>query len=712
MKNKATERLDAGVQTSAQPARVSRWPTLWCAAALLWCAWWYCHEASQGLLFLTVGLAAVAAALPRPAPHTVRWVVWLSLLVAVAFFAANVSRLIPPEGTVGDARVPDRIVTLLFALGAASLFFSPRANGVTMVAVAGLPMVMMVLGREGNAVGAVDGSTALLLIWLFIGLVVVADLVQRLTSPCGREQPSPGAGDAMWRLASLAGVLALAYVLRAPVEQGALFVQKKVFGWVTNTGEGVGNRRGSELSLKQPPPADFSGRMRVMLLVQADRFPGYLRESVFTTYAGGRWQAPKPGAELRQDGAALTGGRQAAYRLGSVGPQERALLWQVEVMAPQLLGGFCLPGSAVRLQCEGPAPLADADGTVTAAVTLPDRFETEVVTRRVAASVYPLPDGGGDPAYLNVPPSLAGAVSNWVSACDGLAGEKRVAAAGARVEAFFQTNFIYRLGVALCSTPDPLVDFMKRREGSCTYFASAAALMFRSCGMPTRVVGGYVCCGWNPWLNRWVVRERESHAWVEVWDLSAKRWLLVDPTPACGNPAALPGPGRMRFAADLLVAAWKRLVTGLKGMNVLEAIADMGETLFIFLWHTVWSLAGAVVLAGFSAVWWVRRRSRKKPQAKDERLRTEMTEAMCGIARKRVPGHLRRRACEGWDLWLGRIGPDLPVPLFTEMREWAESYQALRYSERMDELAARRWLVRARQAKGGLARASVNLRRP
>ena len=696
MNKEATEVYgNAGAERSALS---SRWPMLCCAAALLWCAWWYCRDASQGLLYLTVGVTAVAAVMPRPAPHTVRWVIWLTLLMAVACLAANVTRLVPPEGTLGDARVPDRAVTLMYALGAASLFFRPRTNGVTLVAVAGLPMIMMVVSRDGDAAGVVDRGTALLLIWGFVALAVAADLAQRLGSTHQAGRSAPGAREVMFRLVALAGVLALAYFMRAPVEQAALFVQKKVFGLVTTTGEGGGNRRGNELSLKQPPPSDFLGRMRVLMLIQADHFPGYLRESVFTTYAGGRWLAPKPGAELRQAGPMLVGARQADYQLGVMGPQETASHWRIEVMAPQLLGGFCLPGSALTLRCEGLPPLADADGAVTSGEAIPERFEADVAVRRVAASVYPLPTGTSDPAYLSMPTNLVEAVSNWVASCDGLAGETRVAVAGERVEAFFQTNFTYRLGVALRPMPDPLVDFMKRREGSCTYFASAAALMFRSCGKPTRVVAGYVSCGRNPWLNRWVVRERERHAWVEVWDAPVSRWLLVDPTPACGHPTALPEPGRMQFAADLLIAVWKRLVAGLKGGSLLMALADMGETLFAFLWHMVWSLAGAVVLAGFAAVWWLRRRSRKRPVTETDRLRAEMTDAMCKLARRAVPARLCRRACEGWDTWLGRIGPELPAPLLAELNEWTESYQVLRYRERLDEAAVRKWIAHARRA--------------
>ena len=694
--NRATTESQSGAG-ALRPAQTGRWPVLCCAAALLWCAWWYCRDASQGLFFLTAVLTAVAVVLPRPAPPRARWVIWLSLLIVVASLAANVPRLVSPEGALGDARVPDRVVTFFFALGVASLFFRLRINGITLMAVAGLPMVMRVVSRVGTGAGTVDGSDALLLIWGFITLTVAADLVQRVVLPHGSERTAPGTREVLSQLVVLAGVLVLAYVLRTPVEQSALFVQKNLFSLGRNAGDRDEERLGNELSLNQAPPSDFFERTRALMLIRADHFPGYLRERVFSVYAGGRWLASKSGAELHKAATAQARGRQAEYALGAAGTESTSAHWRIEVMAPRMLGGFCLPGSAVILRCEGLPPLADADGAVTAGEQLPDRFEAEVVARRVAASVYPLPDGMSDPAYLMVPTNLAEEVSHWVASCEGLAGETRAAVAGERVEAFFQTNFTYRLGVTLRPKPDPLVDFMKRREGSCAYFASAAALMFRTCGMPTRVVGGYVCCGWNPWLDRWVVRERERHAWVEVWDAPARRWLLVDPTPACGKPSALSEAGRMRFAADLLVAAWKRIAVGLQGTNLLTVISELGELLASFFWQTVCSVAGVVVVVGFAAIRWLRRRSHKRPLSEAERRRAGLTQAMCKIARRAVPARLSRRACEGWDSWLGRIGPELPAQRLAELQEWVESYQAIRYRERLDETAVRHWLAHARR---------------
>jgi hypothetical protein len=221
--------------------------------------------------------------------------------------------------------------------------------------------------------------------------------------------------------------------------------------------------------------------------------------------------------------------------------------------------------------------------------------------------------------------------------------------------------------------------------------------MLRSLKIPSRLVCGYVCSGWNPWLDRWVVREREGHAWVEAWDASEGRWLLADPTPPEGHPMALDKPGAVRLAFDYLLAGWRRLLAGLTTVNFLATLADAGETFFLFLWHTVWSPAGAVVLSGFAVIGWLRRRVLRSRLSPEERLRAELAYAMARVERHAVPERLRRLASESWEAWLQRVEPDVPAALFAELRGLTERYQDVRYRAELDAPVAQRWLGSVRQ---------------
>ncbi len=97
---------------------------------------------------------------------------------------------------------------------------------------------------------------------------------------------------------------------------------------------------------------------------------------------------------------------------------------------------------------------------------------------------------------------------------------------------------------------DPIEDFVSRNpRGHCEYFATALALMLRSCGIPCRLIVGYRTEEWNPLGRFFQVRQYHAHTWVEayipiskipqdmkvnpqLWEGAPGAWLRLDPTPA------------------------------------------------------------------------------------------------------------------------------------------------------------------------------------
>ena len=77
---------------------------------------------------------------------------------------------------------------------------------------------------------------------------------------------------------------------------------------------------------------------------------------------------------------------------------------------------------------------------------------------------------------------------------------------------------------------DPVLYFLNEsRRGYCMHYASAAALMLRSLGIPARYVSGFVAdCVPNRQVS---VPDRAAHAWVEVW-LDGFGWYPMEVTPA------------------------------------------------------------------------------------------------------------------------------------------------------------------------------------
>ena len=69
------------------------------------------------------------------------------------------------------------------------------------------------------------------------------------------------------------------------------------------------------------------------------------------------------------------------------------------------------------------------------------------------------------------------------------------------------------------------------REGYCEYYASAMAVMARAVGIPARVAAGYGQGEYNPDTEAYRVREKNAHAWVEVY-FPRFGWVEFEPTAA------------------------------------------------------------------------------------------------------------------------------------------------------------------------------------
>ena len=86
---------------------------------------------------------------------------------------------------------------------------------------------------------------------------------------------------------------------------------------------------------------------------------------------------------------------------------------------------------------------------------------------------------------------------------------------------------------------DPIEYFLfEGKEGFCNYYASAQVLMLRSIGIPARLAVGYAQGEPNLQSNMYTVRERDLHAWPEVY-FPGYGWIEFEPT---GNQQPLDRP--------------------------------------------------------------------------------------------------------------------------------------------------------------------------
>ncbi|MBI4830172.1 MAG: transglutaminase domain-containing protein, partial [Candidatus Lindowbacteria bacterium] len=114
------------------------------------------------------------------------------------------------------------------------------------------------------------------------------------------------------------------------------------------------------------------------------------------------------------------------------------------------------------------------------------------------------------------------------------------------IQGFLETRYKYSLYLSRPLTNDPLYDFLfVNRSGHCEYFATAMAVMARIVGVPSRVAKGFQKGEWNNNGGFFEVRQRDAHAWVEVY-FPDYGWVEFDPSP--------------RFAADQYIESKRSLI--------------------------------------------------------------------------------------------------------------------------------------------------------
>lgn len=97
----------------------------------------------------------------------------------------------------------------------------------------------------------------------------------------------------------------------------------------------------------------------------------------------------------------------------------------------------------------------------------------------------------------------------------------------------YLNNFQYTLSPKVVGDRQDLVDsfLFEYKEGFCTYFASAMAVMARTIGIPTRFVQGFLVPVEMNQSKTFMVHNSNAHAWVEAY-LEGVGWITFEPTPS------------------------------------------------------------------------------------------------------------------------------------------------------------------------------------
>ncbi len=149
-------------------------------------------------------------------------------------------------------------------------------------------------------------------------------------------------------------------------------------------------------------------------------------------------------------------------------------------------------------------------------------------TLRKSASRYP---AYIKQKYLQLPSNLPQRVRDKARQ---VAGDRPTAYDKAEtIESWLRTT--YRYSTVVKTPPagrDPVDYFLfDLKEDFCEYFASSMVVMLRELGIPARLVEGYTTGSFDPTIGKYVVREQNAHAWVEVY-FAGYGWIEFEPTPS------------------------------------------------------------------------------------------------------------------------------------------------------------------------------------
>ena len=149
-----------------------------------------------------------------------------------------------------------------------------------------------------------------------------------------------------------------------------------------------------------------------------------------------------------------------------------------------------------------------------------------------------------------------------------------------RVQAIQQhlmNNYRYSLEADTATLSHPLEEFLfTRKTGYCEHYATAMVVMLRTIGIPARLVTGFLATEWNEYGGYFTVRQRDAHAWVEVY-FPRSGWITMDPTPSVNAAVAPSRWARLSRLGESIQLQWDRLFVRYSAKDQLAVVHGVRE---------------------------------------------------------------------------------------------------------------------------------------
>ena len=353
----------------------------------------------------------------------------------------------------------------------------------------------------------------------------------------------------------------------------------------------------------------------------------YLRGAAFDSYQGKSWSRSAGGTiHIDQRGRLIR-----LLRFPDA-TRDRHMQIELEPIEPPVV---FLPPDAVALSvsvqglpmlANVPQVSAGPEGSLTYKSTEERglRYDVSLAAADEATSRPLAPNERGRYLTLpnDLPPQVAELAHRWV----GNTTDPRLEAQ--LIEARLRKDYRYDVDSPSGGAKNPLYDFLfVSRRGHCEFYSTAMAVMLRTLGVPTRNVTGFIGGTYNRFARSYAVRQGDAHSWVEVY-LDDTGWTRFDPTPPANAAPQSDITGLLAFVRDFVEATtqrWNRHVIGYdlkQQVGILRSVhrsysrlRDRPGAVGRLLSSPRSLLFGVIglMVAGYGAVWWKRRRRALSP---------------------------------------------------------------------------------------------------
>jgi hypothetical protein len=138
-------------------------------------------------------------------------------------------------------------------------------------------------------------------------------------------------------------------------------------------------------------------------------------------------------------------------------------------------------------------------------------------------------------------------------------------------------NYRYSLDAETATLSHPLEEFLfARKTGYCEHYATAMVVMLRAVGIPARLVTGFLATEWNEYGGYFTVRQRDAHAWVEVY-FPQSGWITMDPTPTVSATIAASRWNSLSRLGESIRLQWDRIFVRYSTTDQLAIVHEVRE---------------------------------------------------------------------------------------------------------------------------------------